>query len=229
MSERLTDAERRALLAGDRAEPPDPDEAAALDVAADLLADPSLWAEPDPGLEDRIVRAVAAAEPGPGTARRATNGHAGAGVSRRRWLLYAASAAAASILFVAGVIAASTGGGSGTDFSARLTATALAPGARADATVTRNPAGFRIDLDARGLPRLRDGAYYQAWLKNARGGLVSIGTFSSSDGAIVLWSGVSPEEYRGITVTVEPDDDNPASSGRGVLAGTWTATSSRRR
>ena len=53
---------------------------------------------------------------------------------------------------------------------------------------------------------------------------MAIGTFSSSDGSIVLWSGVDPKEYRGITVTIEPDDDNPASSGRRVLAGTLRAT-----
>ena len=90
--------------------------------------------------------------------------------------------------------------------------------------VTHNAAGFRIALDAHGLRRLHDGAYYQAWLKNRRGRLVAIGTFSSSDGAIVLWSGVSPKEYRAVTVTIEPDDDDPGSSGQRVLGGTLRAT-----
>jgi hypothetical protein len=31
-------------------------------------------------------------------------------------------------------------------------------------------------------------------------------------------------EYRGFSVTVEPDDDNPASSGRRVLVGTLRST-----
>jgi hypothetical protein len=218
MSERLTDAERRAMLAEDRT---GSQEDAELGLIADLLADPSTWAEPDPALEDRVVRAVAAAPAGPATGpasrRRARRG-------RGRGFLYAASAVAASVAVLAGVVAASDGGGSTADFSSRLTATALAPTARADARISKNSAGFRVELDAHGLRRLTHGAYYQAWLKNARGGLVSIGTFSSSDGAVVLWSGVSPTEYRGITVTVEPDDDDPASSGRRVLEGTLRAT-----
>ena len=217
MSERLTDAERRAMLAEDGT---GADADAELGLLADLLADPTTWAEPDPALEERVVRSVAEAPAGPATGpasrRRARRG-------RGRWFLYAAGAAAASVAVVAGVVVASDGG-STADFSSRLTATALAPTARADARITKNAAGFRVELDAHGLRRLTRGAYYQAWLKNAHGGLVSIGTFSSSDGAVVLWSGVSPTEYRGITVTVEPDDDNPASSGRRVLEGTLRAT-----
>jgi len=219
MSERLTDAERRAMLEAGRTGDLAPDDEVAL--LADLLADPSTWAEPDAALEDRIVRAVdgapATSAAGPASRRRASRG-------RGHRFLYAAGAAAASVAVVAGIVVASDGGGSSADFSSRLTATALAPTARAAVQVTKNAAGFRIELDAHGLRPLTRGAYYQAWLKNARGGLVSIGTFSSSDGAVVLWSGVSPTEYRGITVTVEPDDDNPASSGRRVLQGTLRAT-----
>jgi hypothetical protein len=216
MNERLTDAERRALLAGERDGSLDGEDAADLAIVADLLADPATWVEPDPGLEDRVVGAVATAGPraAPSTPRTA----ASVRPRRGRRLLYAASVAA-SILIVAGVIVETAGSGSATAFSGRLRATSIAPGARADADVTRNGAGFRIALDARGLPRLHHDAYYQGWLENSRGGLVSIGTFSSSDGAIVLWSGVSPKEYRRITVTVEPDDDDPASSGRRVLDG----------
>jgi len=218
MSERLTDAERRALLAEERTGAQADDE---LGLIADLLADPSTWAEPDPALEERVVRSVAVAPAGPAAGpasrRRARQG-------RGRGLLSAAGAVAASVAVVAGVVVAADGGGTTADFSSRLTATALAPTARADARITKNAAGFRIELDAHGLRRLARGAYYQAWLKNAHGGLVSIGTFSSSDGTVVLWSGVSPTEYRGITVTVEPDDDNPASSGRRVLVGTLRAT-----
>jgi hypothetical protein len=133
--------------------------------------------------------------------------------------MLAAVAAAASIAILVGGVVVATSNPADPDFRSRLTATALAPGARASADITRNAAGFRVTLDGHGLGRLHDGAYYQAWLKNAHGRLVSIGTFSSSDGGIVLWSGVSPKEYRGISVTIEPDDDNPASSGRRVLVG----------
>ncbi len=216
MTERLTDAERRALLAGDDPDPLDPDAAAEVGLLADLLADPTTWVEPDAALEDRVVDAITGAAPAPaaapGTTRRSRRTRRGRGV------LIGSLAAVASVALVVGVVAA-TRSSTEPDFRARLTATALAPGARATVVVTHNTAGFRIGFDAHGLRPLADGAYYQAWLKNARGGLVSIGTFSSSDGAIVLWSGVNPTEYRGMTVTIEPDDDDPASSGRRVLAG----------
>ncbi|MGZ6930382.1 MAG: anti-sigma factor [Acidimicrobiia bacterium] len=222
MSERLTDDERRVLVAGERSGTLEPAAAAEIAFLADVLADPSTWAEPDPALEDRVLAAVAEAgttRSDPTTARRHVAETPTRPTARRGSRVLAASvAAAASIAIVVGALS-SLGDGSGADFSARLTATDLAPGARASVSVTHNDAGFRIALDAHGLRRLPSGAYYQAWLRNAHGGLVSIGTFSGSDGAIVLWSGVSPQEYKGITITIEPDDDDPASSGRRVLAG----------
>ena len=221
MSDRLTDEERRALLAGDGADALEPDEAAELGFLADVLADPSMWAEPDLALEDKVMQAVANApaidatsttsQPIPIAQRRGT-------VGRPRRIMLASLAAAASIALVVGVLVA-TGTTASPDYQGQLTATALAPGARASAEVTRNAAGFRVTVDAHGLRPLRAGAFYQAWLKNASGGLVSIGTFSSSDGAITLWSGVSPQQYRGISVTIEPDNGDPASSGRRVLTG----------
>jgi hypothetical protein len=224
VSGRLTEAERRALLAGDRADTLDADEVAEVDVLAGVLADPSTWVEPDAGLEDRVVRAVTDASPAEEASGARTSGRDPRVQSRRRRLAVAIAGVAASIVAVVGVLAVSGGGGAGSQFAATLGPTALAPGAHATAAVTHNGAGFRIELDARGLRALPDGAYYQGWLRNAKGGQVSIGTFSSSDDDIVLWSGVSPREYRSMTVTVEPDDDNPRSSGRRVLAGAVRAT-----
>ena len=63
------------------------------------------------------------------------------------------------------------------------------------------------------------GEYYQAWLKNSAGTLVPIGTFSSSDGRVTLWSGVSPKDFPAISVTIEAADGNQASSGNRVLVG----------
>jgi len=76
-----------------------------------------------------------------------------------------------------------------------------------------------VIVDADGLPALRDDEYYQAWLRNARGTLVPIGTFSSSDGRITLWSGVSPKDFPAISVTIESSDNEQPSSGRRVLTG----------
>ena len=63
-------------------------------------------------------------------------------------------------------------------------------------------------------PALRSGEYYQAWLKNSAGALVPIGTFSSSDGRVTLWSVVSPKDFPTITVTMEATDNDQISSGR---------------
>ena len=45
---------------------------------------------------------------------------------------------------------------------------ALAPGAKGEATLTKTSSGWRIELDADGLPRLDGGRFYEAWLKQSR-------------------------------------------------------------
>ena len=217
MNERRTNEEREALLAGDRAGALEPEEAAELALLADVLADPSLWTEPSAALEDAVVHAVVNAEP---TAIPKPVTAVGRAERPRHWRRFALSAGgiAATIAIVFGAVMA-TEGGAGTDFTARLSATALAPGSRASAGITHNGAGFRVTLNAHGLPVLPAGRYYQAWLKNAAGTLVPIGTFSSSDGRITLWSGVSPKDFPTLTVTIEATDNNQASSGLRVLVG----------
>jgi hypothetical protein len=220
MNERRTNEEREALLAGDDAGALGPEEAAELALLADVLADPSLWTEPSAGLEDAVVQAVTSAEAAPTTSRRPNNEASATPGKAWRGRRFALSAAgiAATIAIVFGAVVA-TEGGAGPEFSAQLSATALAPGSRASADITHNAAGFRVTLDARGLPVLPAGQYYQAWLKDEAGTLVPIGTFSSSDGRITLWSGVSPKDFPTLTVTIEATDNNQASSGRRVLVG----------
>jgi hypothetical protein len=127
-------------------------------------------------------------------------------------------AVAATLAIVLGVFIA-TRSNSSADYTANLAATPAAPSAQASAAITRTTAGFRVALDAHGLPALPDGGYYQAWLKNAAGTLVPIGTFSSSDGQVTLWSGVSPKEFPTMTVTIEKADNIQESSGVRVLTG----------
>jgi len=219
MNERRTNEEREALLAGDRAGALEPEEAAELGLLADVLADPSLWTEPSAELEDAVVHAVTHAEPAPVTSPKpaATVVRPEKAWRRRRFAL-SAGGIAATIAIVFGAVIA-TEGGTSPEFTARLSATALAPGSRGSAGITHNKAGFRVTLDAHGLPVLPAGQYYQAWLKNTAGTLVPIGTFSSSDGRITLWSGVSPKDFPTLTVTIEATDNNQASSGRRVLVG----------
>lgn len=219
MNERPTNEEREALLASSRAGALEPDEASELALLADVLADPSTWTEPNVGLEDAVAQAVADAKPTASTSvtPSATGARRNAAPRGRRVVLSAVAAAAAIAIVVGAVLVAR--GGTSPDFKAQLTATGLAPRARASADITRNNAGFRITLNASGLPALHSGEYYQAWLKNTAGTLVPIGTFSSSDGRVTLWSGVSPRDFPIVTVTIEATDDDQASSGRRVLVG----------
>ena len=134
----------------------------------------------------------------------------------RRTVLIGAAAAATVVVAVAvglGVFGSST---SGTRFHASLAATGLAPGASGNATLTKTSSGWRIELDATGLPRLDKGRFYEAWLKNPAGVLVPVGTFNEGR-KVTLWAGVSPETFTALSVTREEADGNQASSGRKVL------------
>ncbi len=221
MTERPTNERRGAIIAGFGANALDADEAADLTLLTDALGDPSTWAEPAPGLEDSVAHAVgradaAATPPAPGRIERVDHTRR----MSRRLIGLAAAAVIAVVALVGGTLAVARHGGH-PDFSAQLTATELAPGARGSADVVKRAEGFRVKLETDDLPLLPSNEYYQAWLKNADGTLVSIGTFSKSGGGYVtLWSGVSPVEFNTITVTIETADNVQASSGRRVLVGT---------
>jgi hypothetical protein len=113
-------------------------------------------------------------------------------------------------------------GTTGERFHAALAPTDLAPGASGEATLTKTSSGWRIELDAAGLPRLESGRFYEAWLRNSEGVLVPIGTFNESR-KVTLWAGVSPEDFPTLTVTREQADGDQASSGEKVLVGTANA------
>jgi hypothetical protein len=211
----VTDEDRIAHLQGEPAGPLDEADAAALDDLRDLLRDPSVWAEPPGGLEDRVVSAIAA-EAGAGPSR-APSPRQHRRQGRRPWVVGALAAAAAVVVALL-VGTALTGGDSYTSLHVALAAVG-APGPSGSATLTRTDAGWRIELEAAGLPRLDNGAYYQAWLKNEAGLLVPVGTFNEG-GHVTLWAGVSPVDFPAFTVTVEAADGNQASSGQRVLAGT---------
>ena len=98
-------------------------------------------------------------------------------------------------------------------------------GSGANATLTKTASGWQIELDASGLPRLDDGRFYEAWLKNGAGVLVPIGTFNEGH-EVTLWAGVSPKEFTTLTVTRERADGDQTSSGEKVLVGTVDTTSS---
>jgi hypothetical protein len=217
MNERLSDEERAALIAEHADGPLTPDAAEDVSIMTDLLADPSMWAEPASRLEEAVVQdAESAPSPAPARAAGARPGREPS--RRRRTQALSAVAAAAAVAVALGTLAVLRSSPN-PDYSAQLAATSVAPGAHASADITHNNAGFRIALHAQGLAKLPAGEYYQAWLKNAGGTLVPIGSFSSSDANVTLWSGVSPSLFPTLTVTIEKTDNNQQSSGRRVLVG----------
>ena len=135
----------------------------------------------------------------------------------RRLVLIGAPAIAALAVGIGVVVFAS--GSSGERFHAALAATNLQPGATGEATLAKTSSGWRIELDAKGLPRLAGGRFYEAWLRNTAGVLVPIGTFNEGR-KVTFWAGVSPKSFATLTVTREQADGDQASSGEKVLTGT---------
>jgi hypothetical protein len=219
---------------------------AELDELRDLLADPTLWAEPPAELEDAVVAAIAAevaalpmleepevAAPAAAPASPSADVALGAPVDlgaarhrrqerarRSRWTrpaMLVAAAAALIAVVVSGVLVLRPAGER--TFDVALAATDLAPTASGNAVMVKKDSGWEITLNATGLPRLDNGRFYQGWLRNADGVLVPIGTFNEGTD-VVLWSGVSPDAFPTLTITQEEDDGNQASSGHRVLVGT---------
>ena len=134
----------------------------------------------------------------------------------RRLVLVGAAATAAVAVAVGAVVFSS--GTSSERFQAALAATDLQPGARADATLIKTASGWRIELNATGLPRLAGGRFYEVWLRDGAGVLVPVGTFNQGP-RVTLWAGVSPTSFTTLTVTRERADGDQASSGEKVLTG----------
>ena len=202
------------------------------------LADGSLAAERRAGLEDRVAsspelgsrlaeqeraidvvqRAVAEVEaPAALRARIERERSARRRPVPRRTLLAGAVAAVAAAVVV-GVAVYQTTDSSAERLHAALGPTSLVPAATGEATLTRTTSGWRIELTATGLPRLDGGRFYEAWLRNAEGVIVPIGTFNEGR-SVTLWAGVSPKEFSTLTVTRERADDDQRSSGEKVLVG----------
>jgi Anti-sigma-K factor rskA len=229
-----SDNDRISYLSGEPVDALTPQERAELDELRMLLDEPAAWEEPDAGLEDRVVAAVVdeaqRARAGDAAADTATAGEATGTKPRRpfwsRWhvrrpaLAFGGLATAAAAIAVALVIALGSGGGAKPlQFAMVVNGTSLAPGAHGDATLTKTESGWKIELKATGLPHLSGvRSYYQAWLKNAAGVLVPVGTFNDAQN-VTLWSGAPVTKFRAFSVTEQLANGNPKSSGRRVLVG----------
>jgi hypothetical protein len=221
----MNDDELIAYLAGEATTPGDPAKRAELDKLRGLLSDEAVWIEPRADMQEGIVGAIARAganssdsgEDQESTAP--TDGRENVVELRSRWRRYAILGAAAAVLFVVGLtIGLTNDGNESIDFEASLEGTHLAPDASGQVTMTRTASGWKIHLQAQGLPRLDNGAYYEAWLKNDDGVLVPTGTFNQPDD-VILWAGVPPSSYPTLSVTRQLANGNPASSGQVVLVG----------
>jgi RNA polymerase sigma factor (sigma-70 family) len=181
-----------------------PGERAELEQVRHVLADPAVWREPAPDLQEAVVAAIAE--------------EARAGRQRRR-IRTAVAGVAATVLLAAGVtVGLQANHAEPVEFAASLGGTELAPDAAGDVTLTKTPSGWKIRLNVTGLPRRADGEFYEAWLKDDAGLLVPIGTFNDGHD-VTLWSGVRPTTFPTLTVTREVADGDQASSGQVVLMG----------
>lgn len=227
-----SDDDRIAYLAGEDVPSLSAGEAAELDALRAELSAAAVWEEPGASLEDQVVRAVteAAAAEAATAARPAEHTPQEPAASQSWWSrlrgrlslrpalalsLPVAAAAAVAIVLV-------TGPGSSPpelQFAMVVQGTPLAPHASGSATLTKKVSGWEIKLNATGLPRREGKRFYEAWLKNAAGVLVPVGTFNDARN-VTLWSGVPVTKFRSLTVTQQVANGNPTSSGRRVLTGT---------
>jgi hypothetical protein len=220
----MSEQDRIAYLAGVGDPPLSSADMAEARRLQSILSDDALWVEPDPSLEQRVVNligsAASASPPDSGTAPVSQLTSSRSPRRRRRYTLVGIAAA---IVLAAGLaigisVAVTSSGAGATKFAATLSGTQLAPGASGKATLTQTSSGWRIHLDAVGLPRLDNGRFYQAWLKNAAGTAIPIGTFNEGKD-VMLWAGVPPSDYGTMTVTRQTAQGGPASSGQVVLIG----------
>ena len=163
-----------------------------------------------------LTRSAAAEVEAPATLRADIEARRRVGRARTARPVVVAAAAAAAVAAVAIGIATLGGESSAEQLHAALASTELAPGAGGEATLTRTASGWRVELDTTGLPRLDGGRFYQAWLRNADGVLVPIGSFNEGR-KVTLWAGVSPRDFPLVSVTRERADGDQGSSGERVL------------
>ena len=227
----MSDQDRIAYLAGDADASLDPAELAEMEKIRIALADGATWVEPDASLEQRVVDAVTAdvasarsrpVETSTPPSQPAVVTHIAHHRSRR--MRYSIIGLAAAVVLAIGLgvglaVGLSGEGSRAVAYSASLKGTQLEPSASGTAQLTRTQSGWRIHVKATALPRRDNGEFYEAWLKNAAGVIVPIGTFNEGMD-VTLWAGVPPSSFPTLTITRQTVAGGPASSGQVVLVGT---------
>lgn len=186
---------------------PEPDDRERIDSIRAVLGDQNTWAEPPPDVADRVVTAIGEQAKPDLESRGRSWGWAAVGI--------AAAAVVALVLAFSGVFS-----GSATTVVA-MSGTDLQPDVTGQAAIQETGSGWWIELDLANLPSAKPGTYYEAWVWNDSGQGVSIGTFHFRETAdpIVMWSGVDPDDYPSVWVTLEDEDGDPSASERIVVWG----------
>lgn len=189
---------------------------------AAFLQNPAVWEEPSMDDEDAIVAAIRAeADSMPERSVIEQSSPNVIPISRaRRWVGPIAAGIAAALVVLAGFAFVASGDDDPDGVVLALAGTDNAPNASAEATIAPLQAGTRIVLDVSGLPPAEPGTYYEAWMRVDAEIGVSAGTFHlrGGDASIELWSGVTPDDYPLITVTLQSEAISE-SSGVVVLRG----------
>lgn len=181
-----------------------------LDLIREILSRDTTWEEPPPEVADLLLAAISARDVTTGTPKV---------THRRRWVWAAAVVGAAALaLVMAGVLGLFS---SPEEQIVAIAGTELQPAATGQAAIRETDAGWWIRLDINDLPAAADGTYYEGWVWDDDGHGVSIGTFHMRGGeqSVVLWSGVDPQDYPAIWVTLEDEDGDASASDQVVMRG----------
>lgn len=202
----MSEEDTRYLASGIGDTSPDRDR---LDLIRGILEDDAVWAQPPPGGADRLLSAITRERQEPAAKRP---------VHWRTWA--AAFAAAAMVIVVMG----SLGVFDTPEQVVTMQGTDLQPTASGEATIHDTGAGWSIRLELIGLPPAAEGQYYEGWLWSEDGDGISVGTFhlGGGDSTVTLWSGVDPDEYPSLWVTLEKEDGDPSASDQIVMRGGLT-------
>jgi len=106
----------------------------------------------------------------------------------------------------------------------QLAATSLAPDASGEVQVEEVGENLQVKLEVQGLPKLKEGEYYEMWYYAEDGSRISCGTFRvGPEGrtTVNLTAPATAKRYPEIEVTREPDDGDPVASGYEVLKGSF--------
>lgn len=200
----MTDQRAHYLASGTGNEPPGKER---LDLTRQVLGDEATWSQPPPEVADRVLATISE-----------ERDRVPISQTRLRWRPWAAAFAAVALL---ALLMGSLGVFDTPMQVIEMQGTDLEPAATGQAAIHETGAGWSIRLEVSGLPPADEGQYYEGWLWSEDGDGISVGTFNltESDHSVVLWSGVDPEAYPSLWVTLETEDGDPSASDQVVMRG----------